>query len=138
MWVPLPASKTTITTTMVINTQVATTSPPITTSCKTCNKGGAPCPFCVQPAPLPSPQESKWSDKDWNGDRQREREKTKKKEQQQKVEVKRNKKEQVPEDYFPLSPIYDSKNKEDTIPHYDPKMKEALDPNYYPLSYVPK
>ena len=101
-------------------------------------KWRAPSPFCIQPAPIPSPQESNWSDKDWNGNRQREREVRRKKEQQQKEKEEKNKKEQVPKDYFPPIPIYDPTNKEDTLPHCDPEMKQALDPNYYPLNYVPK
>ena len=102
-WVLYPARNTTTTTTMATNTQIATTNPPMTTSCKTCRKWGAPCPFCVQSAPHPSPQESDWSHEDWNGDRQREREEEKKKETRQKEE--KNKREQVPYVYYPPSPI---------------------------------
>ena len=41
-WAPLPASKTTTTTTMAINTQIATSSPPVSTTCKSCNKWKPP------------------------------------------------------------------------------------------------
>ena len=113
LWAPLPASETTTTTTMAINTQVATSSPPMTTYCKTCKKWEHPAhSLFSQPHSL-YPQESVWSDKDWNGDRQREREERKKKEQQQKEEAEKNKREEVPKDSFPMSPIYDPTCKED-------------------------
>ena len=52
--------------------------------------------------------------------------------------MEKNKKKQIPEEYFPLSPIYDPINKEDALPLCDPEIKQALDPNYYALNYVPK
>ena len=73
LWAPLPASKTTTTTTMARNTQIATTTPPVLPICKNCEKWGTPCPFCIPPAPFPSPQQSDWSKEDLNSDRQRAR-----------------------------------------------------------------
>ena len=121
---------------MAINTEIATSSLPASTTCKSYKKWGAPCPFCALPAPLPSAQEFDWSDKDYNGNRHGEREDRKKKEQQNEEDKKKNKEEQVPVDCFPPGPIYDLTNKEDALPHCDPKMKQALDPNYYPPNYV--
>ena len=51
LWSPLTATNTTVITTMATNNRIGITSPVTTTSCKTCKKWGAPCPFCVQSAP---------------------------------------------------------------------------------------
>ena len=75
-WAPLPSTKTTATT-MAISTQIATSNPQASMSCKSCEKWGAPCPCCVCPAPPSSPLESEWSDEDWNGDRHNKREEKK-------------------------------------------------------------
>ena len=52
--------------------------------------------------------------------------------------MEKNKKEQVPKDYIPPSPIYDSTHKEDDLPICDLKIKQALDPEHYPPNYVSK
>ena len=48
LWSPLPESNITTTTTMAINTQIATLTLP---AVKTCKRWGVPCPFCVQQVP---------------------------------------------------------------------------------------
>ena len=72
-WVPFPATKTTTTTTMAINTHITTSSPPVSTSCKTCKKWGAPCPFCIHPAPPlpPGVQMVRWGLGWWKRKRER-------------------------------------------------------------------
>ena len=95
-WAPLPATNTTSTTTMAINSQTATTSPPVTTSCNMCKKWGAPCPFHVQSAPPLHPRSP--SGLTMTGMVIGKEQEKKKKEQQQKEEEK-NKKEKVPNDF---------------------------------------
>ena len=93
-WSPLPAMKINTTTTMAINTQIATSCPPASTSCKSCEKWGAPCPFCIHQAPPPSPLESKWLDDDCDSERGREREGGKMEEHQKKEEERQKQKMQ--------------------------------------------
>ena len=81
LWVLLPSSKSAMTiittTTRTANSRIATVSPMMSSTCKTCKRWGLTCPFCVKSTLNPSPQESDWSDKDWDGDRQRAREQRK-------------------------------------------------------------
>ena len=68
-----------------------------------------------------------------------ERERKRREEEQRRGgEQKQKEVEQVPNDYHPLSSIYDPTHKEDNLPISDPKMKQALVPDYYPPNYVPK
>ena len=121
---------------MTINTQVATSNPPASMSYELCEKWGAPCAFCIHPAPPLSPLESEWWDVDWNDDRHKKREERKKEQWKKEVE-KTNKEDSAQKDYYPPSPIYDSNFKEDTMPAPIVK-KQDLDPNYYPPNYVPR
>ena len=66
LWVLLPATNTAATTTMATNTRIAITNPTMAISCKVCKRWGALCSFCAPSAPLPSSQESDWSNEDWN------------------------------------------------------------------------
>ena len=44
----------------------------------------------------------------------------------------------MPNDYYPVSQVYDLTYKQDPLPSCGPKEKQVLDPNYYPLNYVPE
>ena len=116
---------------MATNPRIATTTPTMSCTCKTCKRWGPPYPFCAQSAPHPSPQESDLKDEDWNDDRQRVREEDKK--EQQRKEEEKNK---VLNDYYPASPVYDCTYKQGPLPHCGPREKQALNPNYYPSHYV--
>ena len=123
---------------MAINTQIATSSPPASMPCKLCQKWGAPCQFCVHPAPPLFTFGVK------NGQMKteividiRRREKIKK-EQQEKEEAENiNKEDSAHKEYYPPSPIYDPNFKEDTMPAQRAKKKD-LDSNDYPPNYMPK
>ena len=43
----------------------------------------------------------------------------------------------MPNDYCPVSLVYDPTFKQDCLPCCSPKDKLALDPDYYPQNYVP-
>ena len=51
-------------------------------------------------------------------------------------EEKKIKENEVPNDYYPPSPVYDPMFKQDPLPHLTTKKKLALDPNYYPKVYI--
>ena len=79
LWALLPTTKTTSTLTIKATTRTShlkintTTDPMMASTCKTCERRGPSCPFCVQSAPHLSPVESDWSDEVLGGDKQREK-----------------------------------------------------------------
>ena len=84
--------------------------------CKLCKTIGDPCSFEIKPAQPPSHSESGgWT-----------------------KEEKKTKENEVPNDYYPTSPVYDPTFKQDPLPSLTPKEKLALNPNYYPKGYIPE
>ena len=76
---------------------------------------GDPCPFSIKPNQPPSHSESE----DWT-----------------KEEEKKTRKNKVPKDYHPTSPVYYPSFKQDPLPHSTPKETLAMDPDYYPPNYI--
>ena len=85
--------------------------------CKLCKTIGDPCPFEIKPAQPASHLDSK----DWT-----------------KEEEKIAKENEVPNDYYSSSPVYDPYIQTIPPPHCTPKQKMALDPNYYTPGYIPE
>ena len=112
LWAPLPSAKATMITTT--NTMPTTARPKMNTTllCKTV---GDPCPFAIKPDQPPPQSEYK----DWT-----------------KEEEKKTRKNKVPNDYHPTSPVYDAIFKQDPLPQYTPKEKLAMDPDRYPPNYI--
>ena len=54
------------------------------------------------------------------------------------LEEKKTKENEVPNDYYPTSPVYDPMYKQDLLPHYTPKETLAFHLNYYPKGYIPE
>ena len=53
-------------------------------------------------------------------------------------EEERTRKNNMPNDCHPTSPVNDPTFKEDPLPHCGPEEKLARDPAYYPPNYVPE